>query len=375
MKKVLILGVGNAQTDFIKYCRKSGFIVHTCSYKNEGRGIKESDQFHLVNITDVEGVKDIIRKNQIDVVYSVGSDLAMPTIAQVAKEMDMAGFIGTETAIICNHKPKLRDRLSHLKKGVYSITHALLSSEQDLLKWNTYPAIVKPARSQGQRGIQKVHNEVELKRAFVKAANISYDQKAIVEEYVDGFEISVNSYIKDGQPLFYFVTERISFQEYPGGIIKSHQFPVSKTYNETKLKELVDDTSRYLQIHQGPVYFQVKINSRGMPKLIEVTPRLDGCHLWRLLKMLDGPDLFHTLHKQLSGQAIQPGSMHFPGSANNKKAELFFFTQPPGTCMDRDAFKTAKKPDYLEWYYEDGEIIREINGYQEKVGYQIIIEK
>lgn len=371
MKKILVLGVGNAQVDFIQHCRQDSFIVHACSYKNEGRGIKEADHFHLINITDMEGVKKIIRKNKIDMVYSVGSDLAMPTIAQVATEMDMPRFISTETAIVCNHKPLLRDRLKQLKNGIYSMEYMLLCNELDHTIWNNYPAIVKPAKSQGQRGIQKVANAIELENAFRKAIEISADQQAIVEEYVDGFEVSVNSYMLDGQPMFCFVTERISFQDYPGGIIKSHRFPVSKPYNEAQLKDLVADTCHHLQINQGPVYFQVKINSDGEPKLIEVTPRLDGCHLWRFLKTLGGPDLFQVILNHLAGKAIHPNALHFQVPAAKIKAELFFFTQPPDTTMNRDAFETAKEPQYHEWYYENGEKIRAINGHQEKVGYQI----
>ena len=38
MKKVLILGVGNAQIDAIEYFKEKGYEVHGCSYSHGDNG-------------------------------------------------------------------------------------------------------------------------------------------------------------------------------------------------------------------------------------------------------------------------------------------------------------------------------------------------
>ncbi len=373
MKKILILGVGDAQLDLIRFCKEAGYVVHTCSYRHEGRGIEESDFFHLVNITDVTAVTDLAINYGIDKMYSIGSDLAMPTVAAVTGALGLKSFIDYKTATICNNKPLLRDALYNINDGEYSVRYKLLSNKDDIESWNVFPAIVKPAVSQGQRGISLVKQKNEMKEAFSKASNISNNRLAIAEEYVDGFEISINSYILNGMPMFLFLTERISFPQYPGGIIKSHRYPISKTFNDQKINKMVADTCNQLNIKEGPVYYQIKINSNGEPRIIEITPRLDGCHLWRLLRLVGGPDLLKIILKYLSNERIDNNDFKFEFINSEKKADLTFFTQPPDKIMDRNNFSADDHSKYLEWYYHDGEAIRTVNGYQEKVGYQIKI--
>jgi predicted ATP-grasp superfamily ATP-dependent carboligase len=375
MKKILVLGVGDAQVDFIRHCKKHGYIVYSCSYKNEGRGIQESDFFELINISDVDRIKEHVRRNDIDLVYSVGSDIAMPSIARVSHDLKKNHFISAETAITCNNKSKLRNTLRQVAGGEYSVYYLQLYDKMDTVSWDRFPAMVKPVDSQGQRGITKVCDHDGLKKAFAVAIEASPTKSAIIEEFIEGFEISVNSYMVDGRPMFFFLTERISFDQYPGGIIKSHLFPVTRPLNEPKVQKLVEQTASYLNINNGPVYFQIKINNGGDPKIIEVTPRFDGCHLWRLIKMLGGPDLFEVTLNHLSGCRIHDSIFDEKKVGKAGAAELSFFTQPPQTAMNKNDFHVSDNAQFVEWFYENGEIIRPINGYQEKTGYQITVEK
>ena len=102
-----------------------------------------------------------------------------------------------------------------------------------------------------------------------------------------------------------------------------------------------------------------------------MTPRLDGCHLWRLIKMKYGVDLLDlSFRLLLEGDQwslpdivldppLCPGNFH-----------LEFFLQKP-----RESFRiTEEKPEGLlhrQWYYREGEEIRPINQFLEKTGYQI----
>ena len=89
MLKVLILGVGNAQVDALRYLRESGCETHGLSHCREGRGIEHCDHFEVIDIKDKQQVLAYAEKNRVDVVYSVGSDGAMPTIGFVSKQLGL----------------------------------------------------------------------------------------------------------------------------------------------------------------------------------------------------------------------------------------------------------------------------------------------
>jgi len=47
---------------------------------------------------------------------------------------------------------------------------------------------------------------------------------------------------------------------------------------KAKIRRMVENVLGELKISNGPVYFRIKIKE-DKPKIIEITPRLDGCHL------------------------------------------------------------------------------------------------
>jgi biotin carboxylase len=367
--KILVLGTGNAQVDFIRFCKSKGLEVHSCSYKPEGKGIKYSDYFNVINILDEAAIEAYAKINDINLIYSTGSDMAMPAVMAVSKRLNLPFFVSPEIARICNNKTLLRQRLAKLPD--YNVHSKILSCPEDVNNWSIFPAIVKPADSQGQRGVQEVASKADLTEAFHKAIKHSNTNTAILEEYVDGFEISINLYVIEGEIKLLFISRRESFDEYPGGIIKSHSYPVTEKFDSARLKEMSSKVIKELEITNGPVYFQVKINRMGIPKVIEVTPRLDGCHMWRFIKELNGINLFDIILTHLITGSVDDRLFHAQQDYL-KPARLSFFTSKPNTKFHRSQFKEHDNAIYREWYYDNDEIIRPINGYADKVGYQII---
>ena len=103
-KRILILGAGNAQIDAIEYCKAHGYEVAGCSYTTVDCGIPHLDIFEQVDIKSIEGVKALAEKYSVSAIYSVGSDLAMPTVMKVSEELGLPHFITAEAAEICHSK-------------------------------------------------------------------------------------------------------------------------------------------------------------------------------------------------------------------------------------------------------------------------------
>jgi len=110
-KKILILGAGNAQIDAINYCKAKGYEVIGCSYTDTDHGIPLLDHFRQVNIRDTDGVKALAEEYQVDAVYSVGSDLAVPTAMKVSELLNLPHFVSSDTAAVCHSKHLLRETL------------------------------------------------------------------------------------------------------------------------------------------------------------------------------------------------------------------------------------------------------------------------
>ena len=112
----------------------------------------------------------------------------------------------------------------------------------------------------------------------------SLKKNLIIEEFISGNEFSINLFIENKKPIYTFISDRRVLKDKPGGIVCGHDMPstVPEKYQESAIN-ICMKTIKKLNIANGPVYFQMKYNKFGV-HIIEATPRLDGCHLWKVIK-------------------------------------------------------------------------------------------
>ena len=366
-KKVLILGASNAQIDAIEYCKAKGYEVSGCSYTLVDNGIPLLDHFGQVDIKDPEGVAKLAKDVEADVIYSVGSDLAMPTVMKVSEMLGLPHFISSETAEICHAKHKMRAALG--EDFVGNAAFVVCSTLEEALSFKDFPGMMKPVDSQGQRGCYRVDSAEDIKKNFAISMDYSKEGKVIIETFIDGPEVSVNAYMQDGILRFALVSDRIVFDEFPGGIIKEHRVP-SRFADEKAKEECIDLVQRMTQklgILNGPCYFQIKLDKENHPVILEVTPRLDGCHMWNLIKHYCNVDLLDACFTHLlENKPVLTEKMVFPDT----EYYLSFTCKETGAIFDRAEYD-IKDAEYVFWYYQTGDKVRKVNGFMEKGGYQI----
>ena len=140
-KKVLILGVAAVQMDAVSQLKKMGCETFTCAMAKDGPAADLSDHFNLINILDEEKLATFIVDNKIDVVYSTGSDLAMPVACRLSERLGLPHFVSSYAANVCNHKNLMRERLTLECEG--NIPFQVLDSIDKIAI--QYPAILKPS--------------------------------------------------------------------------------------------------------------------------------------------------------------------------------------------------------------------------------------
>lgn len=365
MEKVMILGVGNAQVDALRYLKEEGYETYGVSFCKEGRGIEFCDHFEVIDIKDKEKVLAFAKKNNIDLVYSVGSDVAMPTVGYVAEQMGLPYFCSESNATLLNNKFLFRNFLRDHK--LLNIAFQGGRKYEDFKNWNTFPAIMKPFCGQGQRGIRTVNNQDDIREQFQTTLSFSNSGEVLIEEFIRGKEVSANLFFKDGKMLYAFISDRGTYEELDGGLVKSHIFPtkMNEALQERALK-LASDTVKHLNIQHGPVYFQMMYDDHDV-HIIEGTARLDGCHIWRLIKAYAGVDLLKLSFEMLLNKEVITETLQ----ANGHVLGLYFLSQEPNRRFSCSEFELPANTRYQEFYYENGQKIRPINKIFEKVGYYI----
>ncbi len=202
-----------------------------------------------------------------------------------------------------------------------------------------YSVVIKPRQSSGSRGLKIVRNKKELAANFPRI-HAKYPEP-ILQEFIPiqdavGF---VALYGNDGQLKAFSQHKRL------------HEFPLSG--GPSTLRTTIDDKRLYQhgttlleELHwKGPAMVEFRVDSRdGMPKLMEINPRLWGSIALHIAAGVNFPDL---IYKEANGLSYSPVLSYHVGMKAKwlLPGELLFFL----ANLRRGKIKL----DALKWWGED----------------------
>lgn len=136
-----------------------------------------------------------------------------------------------------------------------------------------FPVITKPVDKSGSRGINVARNADELKNALTDSFACSDIKRVIVEEYMDGPEVSVEVLIQDGEPHVLQVTDKLTTGE-PHFIEIGHSQPSRLPGDAVQaIRELAYNAVKAVGIKDGCAHAEIKLTSKG-PKMVEIAGRM-----------------------------------------------------------------------------------------------------
>lgn len=372
MKKAIILGTYNPQVDAINYLHEQGWWVIGCGLAKTGKALEVLDQFEQVDLKDLKALADLARREKVDLFYSVAGEVALFPLSVIPQQLGLPVCLTPEQYVLNANKVKLRQFLNQHDVSPVQFRH--VSNEADLEGWHCFPAMLKPVDNCGQRGIFRVESMDDLKASLQKSLEFSPSKTVIVEEFLEGPEVSAHAFVVDGEVVFIQFSDRLVLEGYPGGLPRGHIVP-SQTCTAENLsigEDIVKRSVKALKVQNGPVYFQMIVTPAG-PKIVELMFRLDGCQIWRLIKMLGGVDLLSASLRQMMGEKLSAADFQMAPHQQGYKST--FFLSPPGEIFMQAKFTPPPDSLYHEYRYNDGEVVRPVNGYMEVIGYYITQEQ
>lgn len=143
---------------------------------------------------------DCVVRERIDVVFPVlhgenGEDGAMQGLLQMAGIPYVGPHIAASAVAMDKSLTKLVADQAGVPQAAWQLVRAgelenHMENTLDLLENRfRYPMFVKPAGTGSSVGVSKVRTREELREALLMAA--AYDEKVLVEEFIDGLEVEV----------------------------------------------------------------------------------------------------------------------------------------------------------------------------------------
>lgn len=277
-KTILIIGGGLLQVPIIQTAKTMRLHTVVADMNPSSIGFQIADEAILMSTKDVEGMvresKKFAQNSQIHGVITAGTDASM-TVAAVASALQLPGirFVDAEAA---SNKVKMRQRLKEFGMPIPRFAAVWsLQDAKDALDSLTFPLVMKPADNMGARGVIKVTNKDDLPTAFRHAKRFCPTGELILEEYMEGPELSVDALAFQGQIRMTGIADRIIERE-PYFIEVGHNMPSAMSKEVLgEVERVMAGGMRALGIHLGAGKGDIKVTKDGV-KIGEIAARLSG---------------------------------------------------------------------------------------------------
>jgi len=379
VKTVLFVGAGRHQRRAIEQARTRGLRVAAVDRNVDAPGLTSADIAEVVDFSDVRAVVEVARRIGVDGVLTISADRAVPVVAAVAEELGLPG-IGTQTAHLLTHKRAMRDALG--AADLPQPRYASLRSTTDVdaaLEKVTFPAVLKPVDSGGQRAIFRIESREELERDLAEAIAESPTDEALVEEFVDGIELNGIVIARVGEPALITLSDRLRPPGIGFGVGWIHVYPPSIPPEQLRLAgQVAVESVRALGLTDAIAFPQLIASPDGGVAVVEVAARIPGGQMADLVRHAVGVDLVEVALLQALAEYV-PDDLALPRFA--QPLAIRFFTAEPGPLPtgrvtrigELDTVLASEGVVQADTYLQIGETIRPVRRDGDRRGYVIAI--
>lgn len=380
MNKTLFIVSGGAESiPGIQRAKDMGLHVVVSDVNPDAPGFDIADDRILA---DTYGVEETVEAavhyhkttRPIDGVICIASDVPL-TVASVAHALDLPG-ISIETAQLAGDKLAMKERF--VEKGISipwfcrvdSATHS-----RCILSERGFPVVLKPVDSRGARGVLKLTESVDLDWAYEHSVSFSPSGCVMVEEYLEGPQISTESAIINGQAFTPGFTDRNYefLDRFAPYIIENggHQPSILTTEQQSAVARLAEQAALAMGITTGIAKGDMVLTKDG-PKVIEIAARLSGGWFSTdQIPLATGVDLIGSAIRIALGEQV-PEEDLIP--RYQKGVAIRYFFPEPGRVVrikNAELFRDRSWVHKLGFFVKPGDIVEPVTNHTKRAGFVI----
>jgi len=269
---ILIFGGGQLQLSIIGRVKKKGFNAIVIDPDPNAPGKEIADKFFEVGGNDFSGTRKIALDHKIKGIVTSATDKPILMMCRLAEDFGFAfpTYNSCETVL---DKGKFKTFLQehnfpHAKGVVYQDTTPI---DFDTF---LYPVIVKPVMNSGSRGVLKCDRPEKLADTIRETIAFCIDGRYLIEEYIEGDEISVEAIVHDHKVIIFQLTDKIVTLP-PYNVELGHIQPSKYEYLKEDINSLLQEVVAKAGLNNCALHPELKIKNDQIT-IIEIGPRLGG---------------------------------------------------------------------------------------------------
>ena len=292
MKNVLITGAGSPGGPGIIKAVNQKYCIHGADADAKATGKGLCAFFHCIPKAQdkmfIPTILNIVKDHNIDLIIPLVTKELEYFSSHIVdfENLDCHVVVNSiENLNICNDKNLLLQKISEAQLLTPKFTAVTTSSDLTAAAASlNYPKdtiCIKPSQSNGMRGFRILDNSVNKAELFWnEKPNNTYStlpdlietlgdtfREILVMEYLPGDEYTIDCIAHKGKAILILPRKRIKMNN---GISIRGKF--------VNHKEIIDYCEKIISLFQlhGPVGIQLREDRNGIPKMLEINPRLQG---------------------------------------------------------------------------------------------------
>lgn len=362
---LLILGSMDEFISLVDDAKARGYKTIVADGYANGPAKEHADISLDIPVDDIDSLRKACEDYGIDGMITAYSDVLFENMVKLSCATGIPCY-GNYAGMQWLRNKKLMKQMFDIQSIPYPKSVVLSDrGEIDSLELR-FPCVMKPYDGYGSRGIFVVESKREIEERFdTTLAFCLHEQGVIVEEYCDGFEFNMISWIAQGRATVVSIADREKSHEIDGDIphVSRLVYP-SRFWDEVSedARTIIQKVAVFTGIQNGPLCMQFFWSPQDGIKVCEVAGRVFGyehelVELGSGLKiedlLLDTVYDHPGLHERLKGHGIDRFKGTHAGLYFHGKEKTLGTLEQAATILKQSGDAIV---DEL-WYYTEGDAI------------------
>lgn len=345
--KIMVLAGGNDQAALIRMLRARipGVEIILIDYNKDVVAAKFADRHIVESTMDLLKVKEIAIREKVDYIMTACGDQPVLTMAVVSDELGLPCYLSKKQATEITNKKFMKKKMSEY--GIPTAKYKTFEEGEGIDDSGLrYPLIVKPVDNNGSKGVRRVENRDELMLFAKEAYKFTLTHTIVVEEFIEGDEISCDFFVKDGKAIYVMICKSNKFFVDDGTqvIYQSIIPPAVSDVAREKISDIAQKIADAYGLVNSPLHIQTLVKDDDVD-VIEFSARLGGGAKYKTIQEVTG---FNILSANLDVMLGEKPKIDF-----NRSKKLFtrcFLYLTGGTFASSEGFEECVADGTIDEY-------------------------
>jgi biotin carboxylase len=377
LSRILILGAGTAQAEFIQHCLANGHEVHLADGNKDAisNGISHNNlKIETLDITNPEEVLSYAKRIIPEAVIAPSNDAGLISATLVAEHMGIPG-----PGIFATQNSRNKFLFRNLLKSAGFTTPWFMQVNKSNIEGlsaeiPSYPCVIKPVQGSGSVGVRYLATASDLDSYIHGSLKDTPYLDYQIEEFVEGVEFSIEGIVQNGNLEILAICEK-ERSKLPNLVDTRVIYPPKLPVNDLVMAHATArKIVQTLQVQNAPIHLEF-IQS---PKLgfvaVECAVRAAGFNLFnRMVPWCTGVDTLELQLDLILGQRLRNIAR------TRQYSGILDFPQPTHRgilkAINYQKSEDADSVTQIEIYKKIGDLVAPARNGAERIGHIFIFAK